>query len=143
MMINQKGFTLIEVLISMTIFSFGILAIINMQLLSASINNKARGMTEGVIIAQNKIEELSTLSYDHDLLKDTNTNGLAGFNNNKEDVDDTNADHSDDTNAPYFLFWNVVEDVPMPNTKKIRVVVRWNLKGVSSNFEIQMMKTNL
>lgn len=145
MMINQneKGFTLIEVLISMTIFSFGVLAIINMQLLSASINVKARGMTEAVIFAQNKIEELSALSYDDDLLKDSDTNGLADFDIIKEDVDATNADHTDLIDPRYSLFWNVADDEPMPNTKKIRVVVRWRLKGVWSSFELQMMKTNL
>ncbi|MBE0501457.1 MAG: prepilin-type N-terminal cleavage/methylation domain-containing protein [Desulfuromonadales bacterium] len=118
---SEKGFTLVEVLVSMTIFSFGILAVINMQLLSASINIKARGMTEGVIAAQNKIEELSTLDYGHDDLKA----GVA---------------HAD-SDGRYTLSWTVVDDEPMVNSKTIRVVVSWDLKGVTSNFELQMMKT--
>jgi prepilin-type N-terminal cleavage/methylation domain-containing protein len=138
----EKGFTLVEVLVSMTIFSFGILAVINMQLLSASINIKARGMTEGVIAAQNLIEALSLLPYDDALLVDSNDNGLAGFTNQKEAVDVDNADHSDLSDPRYSLFWNVVDDLPFAETKTIRVVVRWDEKGVTSNFEIQMMKTN-
>ncbi len=120
---SEKGFTLIEVLISVAIFSFGVLAIINMQLLSTSINIKARGMTEGVIAAQNLIEDLSLLPYDDPLLT-------------------ANENHSDLTDPRYSLFWNVVDDVPFEGTKTIRVVVRWDEKGVTSNFEIQMMKAN-
>ena len=138
---NKNGFTLIEVLVSMSIFSFGILAVINMQLLSASMNYKARGMTEAVIIAQSKIEELSGLPYSDPELVDTDGDGLAGFNILKEDVDDTNADQNL-LGPRYSLFWNVADDEPMNNTKKIRVIVRWNVDGVTSNFEIQMMKTN-
>jgi type IV pilus assembly protein PilV len=139
---NEQGFTLVEVLISMTIFAFGVLAVINMQMLSASMNFKARGMTEAVIIAQSKVEELSALPYSDAALQDTNGDGLAGFTIIKEDVDAGNADQSDNTDAPYLLFWNVADDEPMANTKKIRVIVRWNVKGVTSNFEIEMMKTN-
>lgn len=138
---NEKGFTLLEVLVSMVIFSFGILGVLNMQLLSTTMNVKSRGMTEGVIAAQNKIEELSALDYDNALLLETVLDGVAGFNNTKEQVID-NADQSDLTDPRYELYWNVANNVPFPNTKKIRVVVRWLQKGVASTFEIYMTKTD-
>ncbi|MBE0502087.1 MAG: hypothetical protein IBX47_11685, partial [Desulfuromonadales bacterium] len=82
------------------------------------------------------------LPYDDALLADTNNNGDAGFTNQKEAVDADNADHNDLTDPRYSLFWNVVDDVPFAGTKTIRVVVRWDEKGVTSNFEVQMMKAN-
>ena len=141
---GEQGFTLVEVLISMAIFAFGILAVINMQLLSASINVKSRGMTEGIVIAQNKIEELQSLPFDDADLADTDANGALGldvFPPTDTDADD--ADHTEaGTNPRYTLFWNVEDDMPFNGTKTVRVIVRWNDKGVFQNFSIDMVKSD-
>ncbi len=141
---NEKGFTLIEVLVSMAIFAFGILAIINMQLLSAAINVKSRGMTEGIVAAQNKIEELSSLPFNDAELADTDTNGAAGLDVfPPTDAAADNADHTDvATNPRYTLFWNVEENKPFTGTKTVRVIVRWNEKGIFQNFSIDMVKSD-
>jgi prepilin-type N-terminal cleavage/methylation domain-containing protein len=146
---NEQGFTLVEVLISLAIFAFGILAVINMQLLSTSINVKSRGMTEGIVTAQNKIEELSALPYTDALLTDRTTGanvggiGAAGLDDfPATDADVDNADHSDFTAPRYSIFWNVEDDTPFTDTKTIRVIVRWVDKGVFQNFSIDMVKSN-
>ena len=145
-MINhgEQGFTLVEVLISMAIFAFGILAVINMQLLSASINVKSRGMTEGIVVAQNKIEELQSLPFDDAELADTDTNGALGLDVfPPTDGDADNADHTEPgTNPRYTLFWNVEDNMPFNGTKTVRVIVRWNEKGVFQNFSIDMVKSD-
>lgn len=139
---GEKGFTLVEVLISMAIFSIGILAIINMQLLSATTNVKSRGMTEGIIVAQNKIEELQSLSFGNQWLRDTDANGVAGMNVFPQTAADAdNADHSDLTNPRYAVFWNVEDNMPFNSTKTVRVIVRWSEKGIFRNFSIDMVKS--
>lgn len=145
----EHGFTLVEVLISLLIFAFGILAVINMQLISTSYNVKSRGMTEGIIIAQNKIEELSSLPYTNADLTDRTTGanvggigslGLNDFPTN--DVVANNADHTDATDPKYTIYWNVQDDAPFTDTKLIRVIVRWQDKGVFYNFPIDMVKSD-
>lgn len=145
----ESGFTLVEVLVSMVIFSIGILAIINMQLLSASTNVKSRGMTEGIIVAQNTIETLSSLGFTHVDLTDRTTGanvgglgeaGLNDFPQTTADVD--NADHNDLSNPNYSVFWNVQDDVPFTDTKTIRVIVRWNDRGLFRSFSVDMVKAD-
>ena len=60
---NSKGFTLIEVLVAMAIFSIGILAIGSMQLAATKGSSSARLSTEAVTIAQARAEMLILLPY--------------------------------------------------------------------------------
>jgi prepilin-type N-terminal cleavage/methylation domain-containing protein len=146
---SEKGFTLIEVLVSMAIFSFGFLAIIKMQILATTINVQSRGMTEGIIVAQNRIEELSILSYTDGLLEDRTTGanvggaGAAGLDDFPIKPGATNnADQTDEaTNTRYTTYWNIADDTPFTDTKTIRVIVRWADKGVFKSFSIDAVRT--
>jgi prepilin-type N-terminal cleavage/methylation domain-containing protein len=68
-----SGFSLIEVLVAMTIFSIGILAVYSMQIHSIRGNSSARGITENITLASAKVEELMALPYDHVDLSVTST----------------------------------------------------------------------
>ncbi|MCU0564291.1 MAG: prepilin-type N-terminal cleavage/methylation domain-containing protein [Desulfobacterales bacterium] len=59
------GFSLIEVLVAMAIFSIGILAVYSMQIYSIRGNTSARGITENITLASAKVEELLAQTYDH------------------------------------------------------------------------------
>jgi len=59
------GYSLIEVLIAMAIFSVGILAVGNMQLRSTGGNTNARISTEASVWAQDRVETLMLLPYTH------------------------------------------------------------------------------
>ncbi len=60
---KERGFTLIEVLIAMAIFSIGILGVGTMQLRSTSGNTSARIRTEASIWAQDLVETLMLEDY--------------------------------------------------------------------------------
>ena len=62
---NNDGFTLIEVLIGMAIFTIGILAVATLQASSTKSNASARRITEAIALAESKIEDLMLLPYDH------------------------------------------------------------------------------
>ncbi len=62
---KERGFTLIEVLIAMAIFSIGILGVWTMQIRSTTGNTSARIRTEASIWAQDRVETLMLLSYTH------------------------------------------------------------------------------
>lgn len=67
---NQKGFTLVEVMIAVGIFAIGILAIGIMQITALRSNSSARGLTEAMGVAQAKMEELKLLPFTHPDLDD-------------------------------------------------------------------------
>ena len=115
---NERGFTLIEVLIAMFILMVGLLAVAKMQIQAMQGNAAAMRASEKTAIAQNFIDELSALDYtdpdndppsaDYELTEGTHT-APAG------DVPDGIAS----------VQW-VVEEDPAggeTNTKRIRVTV--------------------
>jgi type II secretion system protein I len=121
MPIDIKGFTLIEVLIVMAIFSIGILAVAAMQMTSTKGNASARRITEETALAENQIENLMQLSYDH------------------ADLNSANNPH-ESIQGPYIINWNVTEiDLDEDGTndsKTVDVTVNW-INGRNRNVSIQ------
>jgi prepilin-type N-terminal cleavage/methylation domain-containing protein len=97
---GHRGFTLIEVLIAMAIFSIGILAVGTLQITSTNSNASARIHTEEYTWVVDRIERMTGLSYD--------------------DTDLTAGDHSD-VRGPYTVSWTVVDDTPVAGAKSIAV----------------------
>ena len=60
---EQNGFTLLEVLIALTILSVGILAVAQMQIAAIKGNSTARKFSQGIVIAQDQIELALTTSF--------------------------------------------------------------------------------
>ncbi len=60
---KEQGFTLIEVLMALAVFSIGILAVGSMQLRSTGGSTNARILTEASIWAQDRVETLMSCSY--------------------------------------------------------------------------------
>ena len=97
---GQQGFTLIEVLMAMAIFSLGMMAVGAMQINSTNSNASARIHTEEYTWVVDQIERLTALSYDHD------------------DLD--LGDHSV-AQGPYTVRWTVAVDSPVVGAKRIAV----------------------
>ncbi len=117
----DEGFSLIEVLMAVAIFSIGILAVGSMQITATKENTSAGKMTIASNIAQNQMEQLISLDYDDSAnLNDANGDGEAGLTNNTS----ATADHTT-TDGQYNIYWNVAEDEPISNTKTIEVIVSW------------------
>jgi type IV pilus assembly protein PilV len=102
---REEGFTLIEVLIALTIFAVGMMAIATMQLSAISVNARAHRLTQRTTYAQDKIEELVALPY-------TDTGDLA------------NGFHPGGTTPDGFaVSWTITNNNPVPNVKSIAVTV--------------------
>jgi type IV pilus assembly protein PilV len=90
--VAETGFSLIEVMVALTVFSIGLLAIFSMQFSAIKTNASARGVTENITVAADKAEQLMALSYDHaDLTAGSHQVGqdVDGIDNNLNgDVDE-------------------------------------------------------
>lgn len=121
-LIRENGFSLIEVLVAITIFSVGLLAVASMQLTSVKGNFSARNVTEAITLGQAKAEELYTLSYDHvDLTAGTHTQALGYYN----------------------YSWTVVDDDVLNNTKTITLDVQYTKDGLTKQARIVTTKSEI
>ena len=98
------GFSLIEVLLALAIFSIGILAVGGMQIRSINLNAAARIQSEETTAAADWMERLMKMPYDHDMLEPSG---------NPHEVDD----------GPYRISWTVAEDDPINDIKTIALSV--------------------
>ncbi len=62
---NNKGFTLVEVMIGMAIFVIGYLAVASMQMVAIKGDTSARKTTEAATLAADRLETLIVLPYDN------------------------------------------------------------------------------
>lgn len=126
---NNKGFTIIEVLIAMVILGIGLLSLATMQVTGIKGNATANRITTGSSFSADRIEKLFALDWTHaDLADDKAPNGTAGLNATGASADGS-AVTSD---GLYTIYWNVADNTPMPDIKKIRIIITRN-QGSSTN----------
>jgi type IV pilus assembly protein PilV len=102
---KDQGFTLIEVLIAITIFAVGLLAVAAMQTSAITVNSTADQITTRITWAQDKIEELMALPYTDSQLQ------AAG------------SPFQETTSDGYTVSWTVTDDTLISGTKLITVTV--------------------
>jgi prepilin-type N-terminal cleavage/methylation domain-containing protein len=115
---NNKGFTLVEVMIGMAIFIIGYLAVASMQMVAIKGDTGARKVTEAATLAADRLETLMVLPYQKII-----TGGPV-------------------TEGPYKVSWQVDPDPfpPLKNIKIISVKVEWQ-HGDQRKFEATYIKT--
>jgi len=150
---KEEGYTLVEVLVALGILGFGLMAVATMQVTAIKTNARASGMSQGLTLAQAKVEELMNLPY-IDLI-DTTGDGTDeddgfGLNNTVDPADECNNPVSDgfwpnpwDCTAKYRLFWNVAVDEPVTDSRTIRVIVTWTERGKEKRISLDFVKTDL
>lgn len=112
---NQKGVTLLEVLIALTIFTIGIMGVAGMHGVSMKSVGSAHRQTRQSMSAANAIEAILTKPYDHPLLRD----GDSGYEPGSPDHGPYTVD-----GCPATIEWEVQDDFPVKGTKRITVMIR-------------------
>jgi type IV pilus assembly protein PilV len=120
---TDGGFTLMELLIALTILSVGLLGVATMQIRSLQVSSYAGDMTAGTTLAQDKLEDLLTQDY--------TTSALL------------NAGTTVETSGVFTITTTTVDGTPVPNTKTITVVVNWNDRGVNKTSRLVGVKANI
>jgi len=104
---DDRGFTLIEVLIALTVFSIGILGVGTMQISSLNGNASANNSTQGSTWAVDRVEKLMSLPY------------------NSDDLDPTAIHIENSPDGVYTISWTVTDSQVIPKTKSISASVTW------------------
>jgi prepilin-type N-terminal cleavage/methylation domain-containing protein len=116
---DQKGFSLVEVLIAMTIFAIGVMALAQMQITAIRGNAFSSTTTDGTTLAQDRVEQLMNLPYDD--------GALAAGN------------HGPITQGVYNVSWDVANG-PVTNTKTVDVSVTWTANGWNRTVALRCIK---
>ena len=121
---NQNGFTIIEVMIAVSIFAIGFLAISSLQFSASKNNRTASEVTQAVTIATDRMEEMMVLPFDDPDL----------------DTDPTVNPHSE-TQGKYGVQWTVIDSDlnkdEINDAKTVTMTVSWEKLVPSS----QSMRT--
>jgi prepilin-type N-terminal cleavage/methylation domain-containing protein len=138
MVATEKGFTLIEVLVAMVVFSSALLGLARMQIAAIQVNTIASRLTQGTTLAQERAERLMALPYNNKMLADTT--GKGSFTSYP------NADNPDPNPPPqgYTIRWEVDTDAPSAGIKTINIFVTWKNKASQpKTFSLSVQKSNV
>jgi len=116
---EEKGFTLLEILIAISILAFGLLAVASMQGAAIQGNFFAGGITEAVTWGQDTMEELMALPY---------ASVVSG---------------GPITQGNYDINWVVTNDSPTTNCKLIVVTVTPQIEGVGQQIQLTSVKPQM
>jgi len=112
---NQSGFTLLEVLIAISILTVGLLGVAQMQIMGIKGNYFSGNTTAALTLAEEKMEDLLGKSYTDAEL----TNGNHPDANNP--IDETGQ-----AGGIYSRMWIVTDNTPITDTKEVTVSVSWD-----------------
>lgn len=111
--ISTRGFTIIEVLIALAIFSIGMLAVSMLQINGLMSTASARRVSEAMNIAQTQAETLMAIPFYLDDSADWDGNGCNNRYEFNADLRDGNYQLNADWTGEYTVFWTISEG-PIP-----------------------------
>jgi len=83
---NERGFTLVEAVVAMAVCTIGLIAMAELMAVTLRLQQLGRNSTSAVRLAQDKVDELTTLNFD--------TNAAVSCGGSL-DIDAPDADHND------------------------------------------------
>jgi type IV pilus assembly protein PilV len=152
---GEAGFSLLEVLVGITILAVGMLAVAQMQITAIQGIDQSEEGTVALNLAQQQLEQIINADYNDTDLGDNNT---ANNNNldsalitdagtaNVNEWDGIPAGGPDTVNTTYSgdyqIFWNVADNTTgTTQYKEVVVVVQWTRKGKTRTRTLSFVKS--
>ena len=137
----QMGFSLLEVLVSIAIFTTAFLGVSVMLLSTIKGNSLSMHLSSATQLASKQIEEIMLMDYNG--LKDTDHDGISGLDDHDPltaDMKHLNVD-AGGVSKKYNIYMNVAEDYPVDETKTIRVILTWQDGDRQKQTEFEIIRT--
>jgi prepilin-type N-terminal cleavage/methylation domain-containing protein len=141
---GSRGFTLIELMISVCIMAIAFAGLATMQIACINGNAIASNLTTAITLAQDTMEELMGLDYNDTDLVDNNAgnndylstaildfNGAGAPLEKDDDHREENIDAEGNAGGIYTRTWNVADDQPVSGRKTVVIHVLWQAHQVS------------
>jgi type IV pilus assembly protein PilV len=126
---KQNGFTIIEILVAISILTVGLLAVASMQVSAIRGNKLSDNVTGALTLAEDKMEYLLGLNFNDDELKDLvtgNNTNLSTIASGSVDHEEHNIDETGSAGGKFHRIWNVADNEPITNNKTITIIVTWD-----------------
>lgn len=143
---RQGGFTLVEILIALAIFTFGGFAVVSTLMQSMQTAQRAVRNTEAAALAGQKIEILKNTPLSKIIVSETarvpedlNTfppEALSGWDGEEEY-------QGLETHQKYTLYWNVVPDFPTTGMASFRMEIQWEESRATRKMRFDFTKSQL
>jgi type IV pilus assembly protein PilV len=114
---NERGFSLIEILIALAIFSFGILAVAQLQLLNNRNNTNGNVMTMATLLARQQMEILKSEADVTTLSSGADPNNPITANGNPGGI--------------FTRSWTITNPLGGSTSRRVDVTVSWRRQGGS------------
>jgi type IV pilus assembly protein PilV len=102
----EEGFTLIEIMIALVVMSIGLTALAAVQISAIRGNAFSKRMTSAVSIVDEKLEQIKSMPY--------------------VDIVSESSIQVTQSNMNFTMQVTVTDNSPLPNSKKVEVVVTWS-----------------
>jgi prepilin-type N-terminal cleavage/methylation domain-containing protein len=115
---RQDGFTLIEILVSISLLTIALLGLCGATVMAMKGNSLSQMSTKATVMAKDKVEGLKNLNY---------SQVMSG---------------SDTLEANYYTRqWTVTNNIPVTDAKTIAVTVSWTWQGLAHNVTLNTIIT--